>query len=372
MSKTIGILTAGSDCPGLNAVIRAAGKAAIKNNFEILGFQDGFEGFLKNDVIPLGKASFSDILTVGGTILGTSRCKPQQVALQDQVQDMTSTIVANYRKHNLTALLCAGGYETIETALTLSNQGLNIICIPAAVDNDVAKTDVTIGFDTALQVATEAIDRLHSTAQSHHRIIIVEMLGQVAGWLALGSGISGGADVILIPEIPYDINKVAEAIIHRSEAGKRFSIVAVSEGAISKDYADFFKQSRVVNEQMRNGLEKEVVDAQLEEIEKRLPGTTLLLSHRLEDLTGLETRITILGHLLRGGTPSYGDRLLATRMGATAIAAIQKKQFRTLISLRNGEIITAPLEESAGLHKPIPLNHCWIESAHQVETCMGD
>src|SRR6185312_13421196 len=235
MAKRIGIITAGGDSPGLNAAIRAVGKAALDDNMEVIGFRDGFRGLAENLKLKLDKRVLSGILTVGGTILDTGRDKPHRMEVDGQMVDVTDTIVRNYEKEKLDALVCLGGGGTHKNALRLVEAGLNIITLPKTIDNDVALTDATIGFDTALGIATEAIDRLHSTAHSHHRIIIAEIMGHRAGWLTLGAGIAGGADVILIPEIPYDVTEIASAIRLRSKHGTNFSIVAVAEGAMSRE-----------------------------------------------------------------------------------------------------------------------------------------
>ncbi len=232
-TKRIGILTAGGDSPGLNAAIRAVGKAAVgAYGWELIGFRDGFRGLIEDRLVRLDKAGLSGLLTVGGTILGTSRDKPHRMEVDGQLRDMTGVIAKTYKRHKLDALVCIGGGGTHKNAARLVEQGLHIVTLPKTIDNDVALTDTTIGFDTALGIATDVIDRLHSTAHSHHRIIIAEIMGHRAGWLALGAGIAGGADVILIPEIPYDVDKVAAAIRSRSEHGLNFSIVAVAEGAL--------------------------------------------------------------------------------------------------------------------------------------------
>ena len=228
MTKHIGILTAGGDSPGLNAAIRGVGKAAQSNyDMRIIGFRDGFRGLMENRTISLEGGVLSGILTVGGTILGTSRDKPNKMKVGGKTMDMTDSIVENYETNHLDALVCLGGGGTQKNALLLKQKGLNIITMPKTIDNDVAMTDTTFGFDTALGIATDAIDRLHSTAHSHHRIIVVEIMGHRAGWLALGSGIAGGADVILLPEIPYHLETVANAITYRVKNGKKFSIVIV-------------------------------------------------------------------------------------------------------------------------------------------------
>lgn len=235
MAKYIGILTAGGDSPGLNAAIRGLGKAALGvYGMQVIGFRDGFRGFMENRTMEFDGNLLSGILTVGGTILGTSRDKPHRMPVGGKVLDMTDVMVDNYHKHNLDVLVCMGGAGTQKNAHRLAQKGLNIITLPKTIDNDVVLTDVTVGFDTAVGIATEAIDRLHSTAHSHHRIVVAELMGHKVGWLALAAGIAGGADVILIPEIPYDMESIAGAIRRRSHSGKRFSIVAVAEGALSK------------------------------------------------------------------------------------------------------------------------------------------
>ena len=373
MATRIGILTAGSDCPGLNAAIRAVGKAAVGSfGMTIIGFQDGFHGLVNDLTVALEGNALSGILTLGGTILGTNRDQPNAIKVNDQEQDMTAAAVDTYRRHQLDALVCLGGRETQEGALHLAQAGLNVITLPKAIDNDITATDATIGFDTAMSIAAEAIDRLHSTAHSHHRIILVEIMGANAGWLTLGAGIASGADVIAIPEIPYDAEKIAETILARNQAGKRYSIIAVSEGAKSRETANFFEHSMQVNEKIRSGPDRERVAGLLEKIENQLIGNTLHLADRLELHTGLDTRITILGHLLRGGTPSPTDRLLATRMGTTAVRLIQAGQFGVMVSLRGADLVPIPLDQVGSGHKPIPMDHSWIESARQVGTCLGD
>jgi ATP-dependent phosphofructokinase / diphosphate-dependent phosphofructokinase len=365
--KHIGILTAGSDCPGLNAAIRAIGKAAQGNRgAAVITFQDGFQGLVEDKIfdVPL-----SGILTSGGTILGTSREIFQDIAGKN---DRIDAAVATYHRHNLDVLVCIGGLETQESALRLEQKGVNVITLPKGIDNDLAMTDTTIGFDTALSTATEAIDRLHSTAHSHHRIIIVEIMGRNTGWLTLGSGIAGGADVIVIPEIPYDVHKIADAIIGRNRSGRRFSIVAVSEGGISRDTVDFFEHSKHVNRLTREGQERVQVEEQLEKIESRLTGNTIYLANRLEKFTGLETRITILGHLLRGGAPTAVDRVLATNLGTACLKIINDGIFGMMLAIRDGAIVTVPLDQVIGKHKQIPLSHSWIQSARMVGTSLGD
>jgi 6-phosphofructokinase 1 len=364
MSMNIGILTSGGDSPGLNAAIRGVGKAAIgEYGMHVIGFRDGFRGLMENRTATLESGQLSGILTLGGTILGTSRDKPHKMPVGGKVMDMTDVIVDNYHANNLDCLVCLGGGGTQKNALRLKDKGLNIVTLPKTIDNDVAMTDTTFGFDTALGIATDAIDRLHSTAHSHHRIIVVEIMGHRAGWLALGAGIAGGADVILIPEIPYQVESVAESIRERSRKGRPFSIVAVAEGAMPQVRAS---QTSARKKTARNGDNGDD------------PGTivyadrTLRLAQELEKATGLEARVTILGHLQRGGTPSAADRLLATRLGTAATDLISKKHFGVMVAARGETTKPVHLEEVAGQVKTVPPDHPWIESARRVGTNFGD
>jgi 6-phosphofructokinase 1 len=376
MAKHIGILTAGGDGPGLNAALRGVGKAALgAYGMNVIGFRDGFRGLMENRTVHLDRAALSGILTMGGTILGTSRDKPHRMPMGDQEMDMTDVIVGNYHKHNLDVLVCVGGGGTQKNAFRLMKHGLNVITLPKTIDNDVASTDVTFGFDTALGIATEAIDRLHSTAHSHHRIIVVEVMGHNAGWLALGAGVAGGADVILIPEIPYDVEKVAEAILERYRGGKAFSIVAVSEGAMTKETAAALDQAnkavaRVAKTDDADELAR--AEAHLAEVEAGRLGNTVRLTQQLERLTRLESRVTILGHLQRGGTPSAADRLLATRLGTACADLIAQGVSGVLVAARGDGAKPVPLAEVAGRRKVVPLDHPWLESARRIGTNMGD
>jgi ATP-dependent phosphofructokinase / diphosphate-dependent phosphofructokinase len=374
VTKRIGILTAGSDSPGLNATIRGLGKAARGTfGMELLGFVDGFQGLVEDKTVEIISADLSGILTDGGTFLGTSRDSIQKYPLNDgSVADRTDQAVETYKKHKLDALVCLGGHETQIAANHLHKKGLNIICIPKSITNNIPQTDTSVGFDTALGVATEAIDRLHSTAHSHHRIMIVEIMGRHAGWLTLGAGISGGADAILIPEIAYDPKIVAHAINDRRSSGKRFSIVAVAENAMSLDYVEFFEHSRKMNERLRTGDEQNKIAQELSRIENQIQGNTLLLADRLHTFTGLDTRITILGHLLRGGAPSAADRLLATEFGTVCAALLQKKQYGVMIAMQGSQTVPVPLEQVAGKIKQIPLDHPWVVGAKRVGTVFGD
>ncbi len=374
MSKFIGILTAGGDSPGLNAAIRGVGKAVLGYyGMHIVGFRDGFRGLMENRTTPLDGGQLSGILTVGGTILGTSRDKPHKMPVGDKVLNMLDAIAGNYRDNRLDCLVCLGGGGTLKNALRLKKMGLNVITLPKTIDNDVAGTDITFGYDTALGIATEAIDRLHSTAHSHHRIIVVEIMGHRAGWLALGSGIAGGADVILIPEIPYDVDSVAEAIRARARGGKPFSIVAVAEGAISKQDLAAIAAARTGEKKSAAAADgRKSDDGEADAAELLYADKTLRLAKRLEALIGLEARVTILGHVQRGGAPSAGDRLLATRLGTACADLIAKGSYGVMVAADGEGTRPVKLEEVAGKVKTVPLKHPWIASARRVGTNFGD
>ncbi len=393
MSKYIGILTSGGDSPGLNAAIRGVARAAHNKGMQVIGFRDGFRGLMQNQFMPLDDSTLSGILTVGGTILGTSRDKPHKMAVGGQMRDMTDVIVANYHLNHLDALVCLGGGGTQKNALHLKKQGLNVVTLPKTIDNDVFGTDVTFGFDTALGIATEALDRLHSTAHSHHRIIMLEVMGHNAGWLALGAGIAGGADVILIPEMPYDVECIAASVNARSRSGKNFSIICVSEGAMSRDEAAHFaeitaraedgekkeksakkskkddKKSDKKEDKTKGG--RQIAKAELAAFEAGRGEHTLGLAVQLEKLTGLESRVTILGHLQRGGTPSSADRLLASRLGTAAAELIEQDIYGVMVAARGEGTEAMNLDDVAGRRKLVPLDHPWIECARLVGTSLG-
>lgn len=373
MPSSIGILTSGGDCPGLNAAIRAVGKAGLEtHDFRTIGFRDGFRGLMQDRTLPLDRERLSNILTLGGTILGTSRDKPHKMPVGNQVLDMTDAMVEVYQKHSLECLVCLGGGGTQKNAKRLMDAGLNIITLPKTIDNDVACTDVTFGFDTALAIATDAIDKLHSTATSHNRIIVVEIMGHRAGWLALGAGIAGGADVVLIPEIPYDPAAIAEEIKSRTKQGKHFSIVAVAEGALSVDQAKAFEKAKKKKADASGKKEKADARQGLVELDAAHEGNTLRLTEQLETLTGLESRMTILGHLQRGGTPSAADRILATHLGAKAAECVADKTFGVMIAAKGHDAVPVPLSEVAGNLKLVPLDHPWIKAARSLGVCLGD
>jgi len=372
-TKRIGILTSGGDSPGLNAVIRGVGKTTLGfYGMEIIGFRDGFRGLVEDRRLKLDKSTLSGILTVGGTILGTSRDKPHRMLIDGRTRDMTQVIKENYKKWGLDCLVCLGGGGTQKNALRLQQAGLNVVTLPKTIDNDVAMTDATVGFATALDIATETIDRLHSTAHSHHRIIVAEIMGHRAGWLTLGAGIAGGADVILIPEIPYDVGKIAEAIRRRSRHGTNFSIVAVAEGAMSHEDARAFSLAEAKIERARSQEQKRDAKREFAALDARHQGNTLRLAKQLEELTHLESRVTILGYVQRGGIPSPADRLLATRLGSACGDLIHENVFGVMVAARGDGTEPVPLEKVAGKRKVVPPNHSWIETARRVGTCLGE
>ncbi|KOR32940.1 6-phosphofructokinase [Achromatium sp. WMS3] len=372
MAKTIGILTAGGDSPGLNAAIRGVGKTLHEiYKIRVIGFRDGFRGLAENKTLQLEPNTLSGILTIGGTILGTSRDKPHRMLMDGETRNMTDTIAANYHAHQLDALVCLGGGGTQKNALKLKQAGLKILTLPKTIDNDVALTDTTIGFDTAIGIATEAIDRLHSTAHSHHRIIVVEIMGHKAGWLTLSAGIAGGADVILIPELPYTIELVVEAILQRVKKGKNFSIVAVAEGTMSEKEIATLRTLEGQIEASEDKMDRKKARDKLTRMEAKRANHTLRLAQQLEMFTGLESRVTILGHLQRGGTPSAADRLLATRLGSACADLIAANVHGVMVAARGAKTQPVPLEDVAGQRKLVPIDHPWLENARRVGTCIG-
>ena len=370
--KHIGILTAGGDCPGLNAAIRSVAKAALGAGMQVTGFKDGFRGLMENRRQPLDKVAVAGILTIGGTILGTSRDKPHRMKIDGTNCDMTDVIAANYEQNQLDALVCIGGGGTHKNALRLVDRGLNIVTLPKTIDNDLALTDTSIGFDTALGIVTEVVDRLHSTAHSHHRIIVAEIMGNRAGWLALGAGIAGGADVILIPEVPYEVEKIAAAIRRRRDHGTNFSIVAVAEGAMSVTDAAVYAGAKELKKAPKGTPERDQAKQQLAAFSAKHRGNTWRLCRQLEELTELEARVTILGYLQRGGTPSAADRLLATRLGTRCVELIEAGCFGVMVADHAGVAEPVPIHEVAGNLKLVPPDHAWVSSSRQVGTCLGD
>jgi 6-phosphofructokinase len=373
MPQHIGILTSGGDCPGLNAAIRGVGKAARDHyGMRVTGFLNGFRGLANDQTVELDSAMLSGILTDGGTILGTSRDKPHRMPIGGKMLDMTDAVLATYHRHHLDALVCLGGGGTQKNAQRLVDAGLNVVTLPKTIDNDIALTDRSFGFDTALQIATEAIDRLHSTATSHERIIVVEVMGHRAGWLALEAGIAGGADVILLPEIPYDLEKIAAAIRNRTQSGKRFSIVVVAEGAMSVDEAAEVSSLLKERDKADSKKERAEISEKLSKFHDEHVGHTIRLTRKLEKLTGQETRLTILGHLQRGGTPSAADRVFATWLGTECAEVLNARQYGVMLALQGSRIARVPIAEVAGRKRLVPANHPLIAASRLVGTSFGD
>jgi 6-phosphofructokinase 1 len=385
-TRCIGILTSGGDCPGLNAAIRGVAKAAIgEYGIKVIGILDGFRGLAENRTIPLDDRAVSGILTLGGTILGTSRDKPHKMLMGGKTMDMTEAAVANARRLGIDCLVCLGGGGTQKNALHLHEVGgLNVITLPKTIDNDVAGTELSFGFDTAMSIATEAIDRLHTTATSHNRMIVCEVMGHGAGWLALGAGLAGGADAILIPEIPYDLSIVAEHLLERRTHGKRFSIIAVSEAARSTEQVAT-EASASRDDRAADKKSKRKKGNALKEADKAVangeaaPQVTYVqepmasrLARQLQHLTETEARVTSLGHVQRGGIPTATDRLLCTRLGVAAAALLAQGEYNVMVAVRGNRCVPVPLREVAGAKNTIPLDHGWINVARQLGICLGD
>lgn len=376
-TSCIGILTSGGDCPGLNAAIRAVTKAALNEyNMTVIGIMDGFRGLVENRTIHLDAKKVSGILTNGGTILGTSRDKIHKMPMGGKSRDMTEVAVENVHRNHIDCLVCLGGGGTQKNALRLHQAGgINVMTLPKTIDNDVDGTDTTFGFDTALQIATDAIDRLHTTATSHHRVIVCEIMGHRAGWLTLCSGIAGGADVILIPEIPYDLKVVADYLLERRRRGSRFSIIAVAEGAISvkdaKARADQEKASKTSKKKKKTKSSKDPVPGDDDDHLVKEPISSRI-ARRLQKITHIDARVTSLGHVQRGGIPSAFDRWLCTRMGTKATQLLAKGVYNVMVGYDSGLCKPVPLEKVAGKRKIVPTDHPMIVSARLVGTCMGD
>jgi 6-phosphofructokinase 1 len=329
--KRIGILTGGGDCPGLNAVIRAVVRSGQPYDFETLGIRNGWQGLIDGDVEPLTDFSVSGILPKGGTILGTSRTNPLAKTADFQ------KIRANIKKYDIHALVVIGGDGTLSAARDVSRQGISIVGVPKTIDNDINGTDMTFGFDTAVAIVTEAIDRLHTTAESHHRIIVVEVMGRNVGWIALLAGIAGGADEILIPEVHVTMEEVCDNLMKRYRSGKKFSIVVIAEG-VHRDTL---------------GLPPVPEGMQDECGHEKFVGIGNILGKEIEKRLGVETRVTILGHIQRGGSPTAYDRILATRYGVAAMELVHTGEFGTMVALRGNEIISIPLEDAVANLKTV-------------------
>ncbi len=371
--RKVGILTAGGDSPGLNAAIRGFGKTAIGHyGMELVGFRDGITGLVENRSVPLDGKALSGILTVGGTILGTSRDKVNKFVVDGEVRDMVPTVVENYQRDGLDALILLGGGGTAKNAMKLVDAGLNVLHLPKTIDNDIAMTDTSFGFATAMEIATDAIDRVHSTAHSHHRIILTEIMGHRAGWLSLGAGLAGGADIILIPEIPYSVDSVAATVKARTQHGSNFSVVAVAEGARDVNDAADYEAALLLADSAGSPEAKRAARAHLAHVEDIQREHTFKLARELEAATGLETRVTILGYVQRGGTPCAADRLLATRLGSAAAGLVARGEFGVMVAARGEGTESVPLSEVAGKIKMVPPDHEWVTAARQVGVGLGD
>ena len=355
----VGLVTSGGDCQGLNAAIRGVGKALFQyvDNIEIFGMYDGYRGLIENDYKFMEPKDFSGIIAQGGTILGTSRQPfiPGKAIVDKEGKDVMPAMLDTYNRLNLDCLVVLGGNGTQKSAKLLHDAGMNVITLPKTIDNDIYGTDETFGFQSAADIATNVIDYIHTTALAHSRIFLVEVMGRDAGWLTLTAGIAGGADVILIPEIPYDIEKVAETIERRKKKGRTFSIVAVAEGAVSKD-------DKVLSEEERRRRK----DAN--------PYSTISyrIADELEKITGQEARVTVPGHYQRGGPACPYDRVLATRFGTAAARMIMEQKYGYMVGIQAGQIVHVPLEEAASRTKFLPVDHPLIQTARDTGTGFGD
>ena len=374
-AKCIGILTSGGDCPGLNAAIRGVAKPAMSDfHIEVIGIEKGFRGLVENHARVLHLQDVSGILSLGGTILGTSREKPHKMPLPNgDAIDLTPRAVETYNRLGLDCLVCLGGNGTHKVAYALTKHGLNVIGLPKPIDNDLAETDITFGFNSAVNTAAEAIDRLYSTAEAHLRVMVIELMGNNAGWLALTAGLAGGADIILIPEIPYDIESICQHLTERRRRGKWFSIIAVAEGARPKpskaDDDDADKNGKKKKKEKDKEKKKEPRRKREEDSDGRVStGVAKQISRRL----GMETRVTVLGHLQRGGIPTPFDRVLATRFGTYAAEMLSEGKYNQMVCMKGAEVTSVPLEKVAGRTKLVPLDHPLIRSARRVGTNFGD
>lgn len=358
--KRIGMLTSGGDCQALNATMRGVVKGLHNNisDLEIYGFEEGYKGMIYGNYRLLTPLDFSGILTQGGTIIGSSRQPFKLMRVPDEKGlDKVEAMKQNYYKLRLDCLVVLGGNGSQKTANLLRGEGLNVIHLPKTIDNDIYGTDLTFGYQTAINIATNCIDCIHTTASSHGRVFIVEVMGHKVGWLTLNAGIAGGADIILLPEIPYDTKKVCEAIKNRHNNGKKFTILAVAEGAISQDVAKMEKKER---------------EKTTEKMLKKYPSVSYKLAEDITNITGYETRVTVPGHTQRGGSPCAFDRVLSTRMGAYAAKLIEKEQYGYMVALVNNEIKKVKLEESAGKLKMVPQDDQTVMLAKSIGISFGD
>lgn len=356
--KRIALLTSGGDCQSLNATMRGVAKTLYHNieDVEIYGVLEGYKGLIYGNYEKMKPADFSGILTQGGTILGTSRQPFKLMKVIDESGlDKVKAMKANYQKMRLDCLVIMGGNGTHKTANLLREEGLNVVTLPKTIDNDIWGTDMTFGFQSAVDIATKAIDCIHTTAASHRRVFIVEIMGHKVGWMSLHAGIAAGADIILIPEIPYDIDKVVDAIQYRTEQGKPFSILAVAEGAISKEDAELSKK-----------------EYKKKQKERHYPSVSYKVGHEIEEKTGQEIRITVPGHMQRGGEPCPYDRVISTRLGVAAANLVIKEQYGYMVAIRNNEVVPVPLEEVAGKLKKVDPQASIVKEAKALGICFGD
>ena len=358
-STKIALITSGGDCQGLNAAIRGVGKSLFQrmDNVEIYGMYDGYRGLIEGDYKYMEPQDLSGILTEGGTILGTSRQNyvPGKDIVDDKGNSVIPSMLQTYNRLNLDCLVIMGGNGTQKSAKLIADAGMNVITLPKTIDNDIWGTDTTFGFQSAVDIATYVIDYIHSTASSHSRIFVVELMGRDAGWLTLNAGIGSGADVILIPEIPYDLNKVAELIEERNRQGKRYSIIACAEGAVS---VDDIKLDEEASRRKRENSRHSTVSYEI--------------ADRLEKLTGKEARVTVPGHYQRGGPPCPYDRVLATQFGVAAADLIINKQYGRMVAVQGGQIVSIPLEDAASKTKFLPVDHPMIQVARKMGISLGD
>lgn len=357
----IGILTGGGDCPGLNAVVRAVVKTAmLEYRMECIGIMDGFHGLIHNVMKPIGLPDVSGILPRGGTILGSSnRDNPFKYLVVEEgkkkIEDKSDLVLENLKKNNIDALVVIGGDGTLSIAHQFHQKGVKVVGVPKTIDNDISATGVTFGFNTAVATATEAIDKIHTTAESHHRVMVIEVMGRDAGWIALHAGIAGGAHVILIPEIPFELEKVSKAIQDRRASGGRFNIIVVAEGAKPVGGEQFIK--RTVDDPSNPA---------------RLGGIGEWLGTQIENMTEIETRITVLGHVQRGGTPVAFDRVLSTRFGSMAMEAVSRGMFGTMVALRTPSIALVPLDEAINKLNTVPVDGNLMKTARLIGIFFGD
>ena len=373
-AKCIGILTSGGDCPGLNAAIRGVAKPAMSDfHIEVIGIEKGFRGLVENHARVLHLHDVSGILSLGGTILGTSREKPHKMPLPNgETVDLTQRAVETYNRLGLDCLVCLGGNGTHKVAYNLTKLGLNVIGLPKTIDNDLAETDITFGFDSAMTTAAQAIDRLYSTAEAHLRVMVIELMGHNAGWLALTAGLGGGADIILIPEIPYDIDSICQHLTERRRRGKWFSIVAVAEGARPQPKNAPSPPIDQVVKKKDKGKGKKKKENNRGETDEFSGNVSNAVAKQISKRLGMDTRVTVLGHLQRGGIPTPFDRVLATRFGTHAAEMLAAGTYNQMVCMRGSEVTSVPLEKIAGKTKLVPLDHPLIRSARRVGTNFGD